>query len=98
MDLYASLTDTELEARCDDLYQQIMAGFDSLPVATWTEEYQAAIREICGQEIQFRAITVELSRRHAERTRPRGLASCGHPADEDGECSCSSWPERATDA
>jgi len=25
----------------------------------------------------------------------RGLASCGHPADEDGECNCSSWPERA---
>lgn len=25
----------------------------------------------------------------------RGLASCGHPADEDGECDCSSWPERA---
>jgi hypothetical protein len=24
-----------------------------------------------------------------------GLASCGHPADEDGECGCSSWPERA---
>lgn len=23
------------------------------------------------------------------------LASCGHPADEDGECSCSWWPERA---
>jgi hypothetical protein len=23
------------------------------------------------------------------------LASCGHPRDEDGECSCSSWPERA---
>ena len=22
-------------------------------------------------------------------------ASCGHPANEDGECSCSSWPERA---
>lgn len=25
----------------------------------------------------------------------RGLASCGHPADEDGECGCSYWPERA---
>lgn len=23
------------------------------------------------------------------------LASCGHPANEDGECDCSSWPERA---
>lgn len=22
------------------------------------------------------------------------LASCGHPANEDGECDCSSWPER----
>ena len=26
---------------------------------------------------------------------PKGRASCGHPADDDGECSCSSWPERA---
>lgn len=25
----------------------------------------------------------------------RGLASCGHPANEDGEHDCSSWPERA---
>jgi hypothetical protein len=25
----------------------------------------------------------------------RGLASCGHPANDDGECDCSSWPERA---
>lgn len=23
------------------------------------------------------------------------LASCGHPANEDGECDCSSWPERS---
>lgn len=29
---------------------------------------------------------------------PRGLASCGHPANADGECNCSSWPERAPDA
>jgi len=27
----------------------------------------------------------------------RSLASCGHPADADGECSCSWWPERAPD-
>jgi len=26
---------------------------------------------------------------------PTSLASCGHPRDEDGECSCSWWPERA---
>src|SRR5690242_8599375 len=31
----------------------------------------------------------------AFRDARRGMASCGHPADEDGECSCSSWPERA---
>jgi len=31
----------------------------------------------------------------ASEPAPRGLASCGHPADEDGECGCSSWPERA---
>jgi hypothetical protein len=23
------------------------------------------------------------------------LASCGHPADADGQCNCASWPERA---
>jgi len=28
--------------------------------------------------------------------KPVPLASCGHPADEDGECGCSSWPERAS--
>ncbi len=27
--------------------------------------------------------------------REQGLASCGHPRNEDGECGCSSWPERA---
>ena len=27
--------------------------------------------------------------------RSPALASCGHPANEDGECGCSSWPERA---
>lgn len=26
------------------------------------------------------------------------LASCGHPRDEDGECSCAWWPERAPEA
>jgi len=26
---------------------------------------------------------------------PPALASCGHPADEDGEHDCSWWPERA---
>ena len=26
---------------------------------------------------------------------PKGRASCGHPADDDGECSCSSWPQHA---
>jgi hypothetical protein len=25
----------------------------------------------------------------------QSLASCGHPANEDGECDYSSWPERA---
>ena len=27
--------------------------------------------------------------------RPADLASCGHPRNEDGECGCASWPERA---
>lgn len=67
MDLYENRTDAELEARFADLYQQIMAGFDSLPKATWTEQYRAAIREIQGQEIQFRAIGIELARRLTER-------------------------------
>jgi hypothetical protein len=29
---------------------------------------------------------------HAE-AESTGLASCGHPADDDGECSCSYWPD-----
>lgn len=33
--------------------------------------------------------------REAPSFTPKGRASCGHPADDDGECSCSSWPERA---
>jgi hypothetical protein len=118
---YDGQQDIELEARCTDLYQQIMAGFDSLPRATWTAEYRIAIRAIQAQEIEFRAICTELRRRIEERAArwdeitdvaieaiieassgesqaaPRGLASCGHPADEDGECGCSSWPERARD-
>ena len=47
---------------------QIMAGFDSLPLATWTAEYRAARREIQGRKIQFRAIGTELARRLTERT------------------------------
>lgn len=31
---------------------------------------------------------------HGPGTGP-GFASCGHPANEDGECNCSYWPERA---
>jgi hypothetical protein len=65
---YEGQTDAELEARADDLYEQIMAGFDSLPLATWTPEYRAAKRAIQGREIQYRAICVELARRFAERT------------------------------
>jgi hypothetical protein len=71
MNEYDSHTDIELEARCDDLYQQIMAGFDSLPRATWTPEYRIAIRAIQAQEIQFRAITTELARRTANRATAR---------------------------
>jgi hypothetical protein len=68
MNQYDGQADSELETRCADLYQQIMAGFDSLPLATWTPEYRVAIRAIQGQEIEFRGITVELARRLAERT------------------------------
>jgi hypothetical protein len=31
----------------------------------------------------------------AEAAKPVSLASCGHPANEDGECDCMWWPERA---
>ena len=68
MNQFTGTSDTDLEARCADLYQQIMAGFDSLPLATWTPEYRVAIRAIQGQEIEFRAICTELARRLAERT------------------------------
>ena len=64
---YDGQGDAELEARADDLYQQIMAGFDSLPLATWTAEYRAAKREIQGCEIQYRSICTELARRLNER-------------------------------
>jgi|HubBroStandDraft_4_1064222.scaffolds.fasta_scaffold101299_3 hypothetical protein len=37
----------------------------------------------------------EIGRDNAAAAGPRSLASCGHPADADGECSCSYWPERA---
>lgn len=67
MDQFSTASDIDLEARCADLYQQIMAGFDSLPLATWTPEYRVAIRAIQGQEIEFRAICTELARRLAER-------------------------------
>jgi aryl carrier-like protein len=67
MSEYDGQTDSELEARADDLYQQIMAGFDSLPLATWTPEYRAAHRDIQAREIQFRALCIELARRSAER-------------------------------
>ena len=68
MGQYDGQADTELEARADDLYEQIMAGFDSLPPATYSAEYKAAKREIRGQEIEFRGLCVELARRLNERT------------------------------
>ena len=67
MDQYDQQTDTELEERFQDLYLQIMGGFDSLPLATWTPEYRAARREIQTWEIEFRAIGTELARRLNER-------------------------------
>ena len=67
MSQFDGQTDTDLEARFQDLYEQIMAGFDSLPKATWTPEYRAAMRDIQNHEIQFRAIGIELARRLNER-------------------------------
>jgi hypothetical protein len=67
MNPYDGQTDTELEARFQDLYVQIMAGFDSLPLATRTPEYRAAMRDVQTREIQFRAIGTELARRLNER-------------------------------
>jgi hypothetical protein len=64
---YQGQTDTDLEERFQDLYVQIMAGYDSLPLATWTEQYRAARREIQTWEIEFRAIGTELARRLNER-------------------------------
>jgi hypothetical protein len=67
MDQYDGQTETELEARFQDLYTQIMGGLDSLPLATWTPEYRAAKREIQTWEIEFRVIGTELARRLNER-------------------------------
>ena len=64
---YDGQTDTDLEARFQDLYAQIMGDFDSLPLATWTPEYRAAMRDIQVREIEFRAIGIELARRLNER-------------------------------
>jgi hypothetical protein len=67
MSQFDGQTDTELEGIFQDLFRQIMAGFDSLPLATWTPEYRAAMRDIQAREIEFRAIGIELARRLNER-------------------------------
>jgi hypothetical protein len=67
MSQFDGQTDTDLEGIFQDLYRQIMTGFDSLPLATWTPEYRAAIRDIQAREIEFRAIGIELARRLNER-------------------------------
>ena len=68
MEPFTGITDAELETQFADLYRQIMAGFDSLPIATWTPQYRAAMRDIQVIEVQFRAIGTELARRLTERT------------------------------
>ena len=67
MNQYDGQTDAELEDRFQDLYAEIMGGFDSLPIATWTPEYRAAMRAIQAREVEFRAIGTELARRLSER-------------------------------
>ena len=67
MSQFDGQTDTDLEGIFQDLYRQIMTGFDSLPLATWTPEYRAAMRDIQAREIEFRAIGIELARRLSER-------------------------------
>jgi hypothetical protein len=67
MSEYDGQTDAELEARFQDLYLQIMGGLDSLPLATWTPEYRAAMREVQVWKIEFHTIGAELARRLNER-------------------------------
>lgn len=57
-----------------------------------TQGAQAA--QLAGQ-LALVSIAEDLRRIADRLCHGPGLASCGHPANEDGECDCSSWPERA---
>jgi hypothetical protein len=59
-----------------------VSGIGSQP---WEHGNVPVLRDFAG--------ALRLKGREADA--PRGLASCGHPANDDGECDCSSWPERA---
>ena len=71
---FDGIEDIELEARFSKLYDEIMAGLDSLPKATWLPEYKQAKRELQEKEVTFHAVGAELARRVHERSLAWDLA------------------------
>lgn len=67
------------------------------PAASVEAKTEALVRDLRGLVADAFTVGRRLEQlvQRAEQLGARGLASCGHPANEDGECSCSSWPERA---
>jgi hypothetical protein len=67
--------------------------------AVWTDEPTGdPYRLSCGECLPgwVNAVTVRLRVEGATPAPLVRLASCGHAANDDGECGCSSWPERAS--
>lgn len=63
-------------------------SYETFERTAWLNYYAA------GRDA-WRAYRTAVEAQMAVPRAPR-LASCGHPANPDGECDCSSWPERAT--
>ena len=74
-------------------YDDVLAAAERLASAT-PAEVRVLLAAAEEKHQHFRAIHMELKIRWAEED-AAARASCGHLADEDGECSCSYWPERA---
>jgi len=76
------------EHQHDGMEPGIAAALKVEDPRTWAEVYAAGVvtdTDVIGAWLASQA--------HGQTAQHR--ASCGHPANEDGECDCSSWPERA---
>lgn len=70
-----------------------------------TLEAQTVSRVLRGQLVRYEqlvradswrgVVSVALPSAYLADPDGHGLASCGHPANDDGECTCASWPELA---